>query len=203
MCGLTDETPRASSLLSCAIDPDRLRYALVHVASGRDTRQVMESLEPVWASLGSAYPYAPRSYADMKHNSYGPYQDLAFLTGSVAFLALIIACLGLAALAAYIARTRLQEIGIRKALGASEWMVVRRLTSGHAWVLAGAAAVGAPLAWIAGAQIWQPLFPQTLTPSVPMVAGSIAVLGAVVLVVVGVQAWRAAIISPVQALRDE
>lgn len=183
--------------------PDQIRHALVHVANGQETRDVMASLEPTWASLDSAYSYAPTSYAEIKQGAYGPYQDLALLTGSAAFLALFIACLGLAALAAYIAQTRVKEIGIRKALGASEWSIVRRLTAGHAWVLAGAAAVGAPLAWIAGIRVWQPLFSQALAPSLPMVTGSILALGTVVLLVVGLQAWRAAIISPVEALRDE
>jgi trk system potassium uptake protein TrkA len=149
------------------------------------------------------YPYAPRSYAYYKQTTYGPYRNLALVAGSVAFLAIFIVCLGLAALAAYIAQTRVKEIGVRKALGASEWSVVRRLTANYAWLVVGTAGVGLPLAWWLSARLWQPLFSSALDPNAGILVGSVSALGALVLMVVGWQVWRAARISPVEALRDE
>ena len=183
--------------------PEEIEHALVHVAEGTDTRTVMDAVETVWTTLGSVYPYTPRSYAEFKQNTYGPYRDLALIAGSVALVALIIVCIGLAALAAYVAQTRVKEIGVRKALGASEWSVVRQLTTGYAWLVVGAAVLGVPLAWALAAQLWQPLFSRPLDPTAGIFAGSVAALGTLVLAVVGWQAWRAACISPVEALRDE
>jgi ABC-type antimicrobial peptide transport system, permease component len=184
-------------------DPEEIEYALARVKPGRDTREVMENLESVWRTLGSAYPYKPRSYADLKQSHYGPMEDLSLIVGTVALIALLIVCLGVAALAAYTAQSRVKEIGIRKAVGADTWGIVRLLAGSYAGLLAGAAVVGVPLAWWLAARLWQPLFSRPLDPNVAIFAGSVVALGALVLAVVGTQAWQAAQKNPATALRDE
>ncbi|MCF7910895.1 MAG: ABC transporter permease [Candidatus Cloacimonetes bacterium] len=66
-----------------------------------------------------------------------------------AIIAILIACLGLFALAAFITEKRTREIGIRKVLGSSIWSIVVLLTSDFIkWVLI-ANLVAWPLAWYA------------------------------------------------------
>jgi putative ABC transport system permease protein len=117
-------------------------------------------------------------------------------------LALLIACFGLFGLAALAVAQRRTEVGIRKALGASATAIVGLFTKDILKLAAGAVVIAVPLTYW-GAQQWLQNFAYRidLEPGVFVVAGGL--VGAVALLTVGVQAFRAARIDPATTLRDE
>lgn len=120
----------------------------------------------------------------------------------VAFMTILIACLGLFGLATYAAEQRIKEIGVRKVLGASTVNIVSLLSKDFLKLVAIAAVIAFPVAWFA-MNSWLRDFSYRISigPAVFLVAAGIALL--IALFTVSFQAIRAAIRNPVKSLRSE
>jgi ABC-type antimicrobial peptide transport system permease subunit len=124
------------------------------------------------------------------------------LTAGFGLLALALACVGIYGIMAYSVEQRRNEIGIRLALGAQPGQVRRMILGESSWLAAAgivagmAAALG--LTRLVKSMLYgiQPYDPPTL-------AGSIALLLAVVLTASWIPARRAASVQPMEALRHE
>ena len=127
---------------------------------------------------------------------------VAVLARYFAGLAILISALGLLGLAAFTAERRRKEIGIRKALGASELGIVWLLTSSLTWLVVGAIALALPLSYLL-MQRWLEGFAYRVAWQWWYFAA--AGLGALLIagLTVSVQAWRAARRNPVLSLRAE
>jgi putative ABC transport system permease protein len=122
--------------------------------------------------------------------------------GFFAGLAILTAGLGLFALAAYAARLRIREIGIRKVLGATPWSLLALQSRDFLFLMGMALSVSLPLAawgvreWLQNYAYRTPLGWQILIlPPAAVVVFALAV--------VGYQALRAASADPVKSLRYE
>ncbi|MEO6328715.1 MAG: ABC transporter permease [Ginsengibacter sp.] len=126
--------------------------------------------------------------------------------GQIAFiftlLAVVIACLGLFALAAFTASQRTKEIGIRKVLGASVASIVQMLSSEFLKLVLIASCIALPVAWLV-INKWLQDFAYHVNVSWWMLAlpGAVAML--IALITVSSQAIKAAIANPVKSLRTE
>ena len=127
---------------------------------------------------------------------------LADLAGFFGAAALLLACIGLYSVLAYLVIQRTQEIGVRIALGSSRASVLW-LVLGDALVLVGlGVAVGVPTALALSHFIASLLF--GLTPTDPMTIGVVVmILLAVTFLSSYIPARRAAGIDPINALRFE
>jgi putative ABC transport system permease protein len=174
---------------------------LVQLAPG-SAAAAIDRLQQAWNEV---HPNAPfeASFVDAELNAqYRAEQRLGQLIGLFSGLAIIIACLGLFGLAAYTAQQRTQEIGIRKALGASLGGLVVNLSREFIALVGVAILVAAPLAYV-GMQQWL----QTFAYRIDVGVGTLIAAGAVALVIalltVSTQTFRAARIDPATALRSE
>ena len=182
--------------------PERYDHALVRARTG-DVASVQRDVKQVWRErLDTVYPFESRFYEDVLRMRYGPLGDLASLVGGVALLAILIAALGLLSLAAYHVQTRTKEIGVRKALGASIFEVVTQLSRPFALLVAGAAVVAAPVAWILN-QWWLQLMADPVSVGVGIVMFCVVGLVGIALLTIATQTVRAARIDPATTLRDE
>ncbi|RKO69586.1 ABC transporter permease [Sphingobacterium puteale] len=118
------------------------------------------------------------------------------------FLTLFIACLGLLGLAAYTTEARSKEIGIRKVLGASVPGIIHLLSSNYIKLILLAFLIAGPIAYY--------LFNNWLNDFVyhiemPWWAYLIAILivTLVAFITIGFQTFKAALLNPVNSLRDE
>ena len=117
-------------------------------------------------------------------------------------LALIIGCMGLYGLVAFLALQRQKEIGIRKVLGASVSGIVYLFSKEFTWMVLISFLIAAPLGFIA-MKSWL----QTFANRIPLHAGYF--LGAFLLsliiagLTVGFQAVQAALANPVKSLKTE
>jgi putative ABC transport system permease protein len=117
-------------------------------------------------------------------------------------LAVLIACLGLLGLAAFIVAKRTKEIGIRKVLGASVANVIVHLSKSFLRLVGIAFLVATPITWVL-ANNWLEGFAYRIAVRWWMfgLAGLIAI--GVAAGIVGFLALRAAAVDPVTSLRTE
>jgi putative ABC transport system permease protein len=168
----------------------------------KSTKEVLDKIESLWKQFapGNAFEYSFLN--DDYGKMYNAEQRLGQTFGIFAGLAIIIACLGLFALAAFTAEQRTKEIGIRKTLGASVNSIVFLLSREYGKLVLIAFVLSTPIAWY-GIQWWiqNYSYHATLGLTIYLFAGGIAFLIAVV--TIGYQCIRAAMANPAQSLRSE
>jgi putative ABC transport system permease protein len=129
---------------------------------------------------------------------------LSFIASSLAVIALIafvLALMGVYSLMAYVTSQRTQEIGVRMALGASWWQVVRLTTTQALRITVAGTIVGAALAFGLG-RVMQSILLGIVTTSLLQLAGLVAVLATAALLAAYLPARRAAKLDPTNALRE-
>ena len=189
------------------IGPVVLHYALstsmmTIKLRGGDVRQAISSVSALWKKYS---PDQPIRYTFLDEDFANMYADVT-RTGKIftsfAVLAIIIACLGLFALSAFLAEQRSKEIGIRKVLGASVQGITTLLSVDFIKLVLLAILIASPIAWWAMHK-WLQDFAYRVTISWWMFA--LAGLGAILiaLITVSFQSIKAALANPVKSLRSE
>jgi predicted permease len=129
-----------------------------------------------------------------------PFQVTSWVAGFLAGVALLLTLTGIYGVMAYLVSQRTREIGIRVALGANGWDVVRMILRQSAWLAGGGAAVGAGLALSVA-----PVFAHQLQAIQPYdwvpYAVTAAVVVAAALAASYAPARRAVAVDPVRTLR--
>jgi putative ABC transport system permease protein len=94
-----------------------------------DPKEAVEIAENAWKEVAPNEPFEFAFLDESFDEMYRAEQRLGVLFSIFTGLAIFIACLGLFGLAAFTAEQRTKEIGIRKAMGASSFSIVRLLSS--------------------------------------------------------------------------
>ncbi len=134
---------------------------------------------------------------------YADVQRTGHIFTSFAVLAIIIACLGLFALSAFMAEQRSKEIGIRKVLGATVSNITALLSIDFVKLVLIAILIASPIAWY-GMDKW---FLQDFAYKAPIswwifiLSGMAAI--AIALFTVSFQSIKAALMNPVKSLKSE
>jgi putative ABC transport system permease protein len=170
--------------------------------SGADTKQVISYIGSVWKSF---LPDQPFRYTFLDESFASMYADV-IRTGKIftsfAVLAIIIACLGLFALSAFMAEQRTKEIGIRKVLGASVRGISTMLSKDFLKLVIMAIVIASPIAWWVMVKWLQDFaYRIPVTWRFFVIAGVAALF--IALITVSFQAIKAAIANPVKSLRTE
>jgi putative ABC transport system permease protein len=114
----------------------------------------------------------------------------------------LIACMGLAGMASFIAESRTKEIGIRKAIGASSYNIITLMSKSNLRPLLLAFLIACPLAYLS-VNRWLQNFNYRieLGPEVFIAAGVIS--GALGIAIVVLQSLRTSATNPVDLLKSE
>lgn len=178
-----------------------LQYLLVKFR----TTNLMETMQQLKNTFDKVAPNVAFEYTflDEKLESlYRTEQRLAKVIFIFAGLAILIACLGLFALAAFATERRTKEIGIRKVLGASVSNIVGLLSKEFLQLVGIAFLVAAPIAWWAMNRWLQDFaYRVDLEWWVFVLAGGLA--GIIAFMTVSFQSVKAALANPVEALKRE
>jgi len=170
--------------------------------NGGKAKEALAFIQSTWKELNPDHPFNYQFLDDHFKEVYRTDEQITQMVGILAFLAILISCLGLFGLASYSAERRIKEIGVRKVLGASISNIVSLLSKHFIWLVLIANAIAWPLAWFTVNE-WM----QDYAYRVPMswwvfaLAGIVA-LG-IALVTVSLLAMKAAMANPVQSLRSE
>ena len=183
-------------------NPGNMNSIEYRLAPTVNAHQAIAKLTPIFNRYNPSFPYIFQ-FADA---AYAKKFDLETLVGKLAGLfaglAILISCLGLFGLAAYMAEQRHKEISIRKVLGATISQVWILLSRDFLLLVLISCLIASPIAWyfLSG---WLLKYPYRITigPWVFLVAGVVALV--ITLVTVSFQAVRAAVAKPVEGLRSE
>jgi predicted lysophospholipase L1 biosynthesis ABC-type transport system permease subunit len=126
---------------------------------------------------------------------------IARALGVVSAIALVLSVMGIYSLMAFLTAQRTQEIGVRMALGAGRWQVVRAITSRAIVITAIGAGIGSALALGLG-RVMESLLFGLVNISLVQLVSLVMVLAAVALFAAYVPARRAARVDPMTALRE-
>ncbi len=183
------------------IDPGNMWCMSVKLSTG-NLKDHLALVEQEWKKLAPDYPFTYQFVDETIERQYKAEQNTGVLIGSFAMLAILIACLGLLGLTAFMTEQRKKEIGVRKVLGASVSGIVFLLSKDFSRLIIIAFVLVVPLAWYAMSQ-WLSDFAYqvTINPFVFVGAGLIVV--AIAFLSVFYQALKAAVINPSETLRNE
>jgi predicted permease len=179
-------------------------FNVIHVrfAKGKSTAQSMADMEKVFKQYNPEYPFTPYFVDEKYAAKFSSEQTTGTLTAFFAGLAIFISCLGLFGLAAYMAESRIKEIGVRKVLGASVAGVTALLSKDFIKLVMISILIASPVAWWAMNK-WLAGFNYRTSISwwIFLVAGILALV--IALFTVSFQAIKAAIANPIKSLRTE
>ena len=184
-------------------NPARFQVALAQLVANPPAPP-MEALAAAWGQFDKANPPSLRAYDELTRARTGAnaLSEVSEILALVAGMALLISCLGLLGIALYTVQTRVQEIGIRKALGASVASIVGELARDFLLLIGVAVGVGLPLAWWINT-LWLSSFAYRIEMGWAPLTLSAAALLALALLAIGPQTLRAARLDPAITLRDE
>jgi len=124
------------------------------------------------------------------------------LMGYFTLLAIVLACMGLFAMASFIITSRTKEIGIRKVNGATVPEIMQMLNLSFMKWIGIAFVIATPLAWYVMSR-WLSGFAYRISLSwwIFVLTGIISYL--IIMITIGFQSYRAATVNPVKTLKTE
>ncbi len=177
------------------------QVASVKVTSG-EMSGTIKSIEKVWDKF---MPNQPFRYSFMDDNYARMYEDvqrMGYVFACFAGLAIVVACLGLFALSAFMVEQRSKEICIRLVLGASVKTVFRLLTQNFVKLVVISFVIATPLAWFMMRKWLEDYeYKIELTWDVFAISGLLSIT--IALLTVSYQSIRAALTKPADGLRSE
>ncbi|MBL7104961.1 MAG: ABC transporter permease [Bacteroidales bacterium] len=181
--------------------PERCRLMFVKTSGGNQV-EINDQIQATWESVFPNFPFEPQNLKDIYEKTYTDESRLIRIIGYFSILAILISCLGLFALAAYMTEQRTKEIGIRKVLGASVSGVISLVSKEFLkWVVI-ANIIAFPLAWLA-MDNWLNgyVYHTKLSPEIFIYAFILSV--AIALITVSYQSIKSAIRNPVNSIKYE
>jgi putative ABC transport system permease protein len=169
---------------------------------GDNARAVVSEIEKIWKKRAPGQPLLYAFLDEDFQRMYKSEEKLGSMFNVFAMLAILIACLGLFALTAFITEQRTKEIGIRKVLGATVGSIVVLLSKEFGKLIVISFVIAVPIA-IYGVNWW--LNGYTFRTDIGIFVYAMA--GLLVLAIswatMSFQSFKAASSDPVKSLRSE
>lgn len=182
-------------------DPTEFAAILARYAPGQKEKARQE-IKAAFASLDGANPYEAESVGALVGRIVNPLVDLGWILGLIAAFAAAIGILGLLGMATFSVQSRMREIGIRKALGASIPTLIYRLASEYVGLVGTGILIGLPVAWWLNAQ-WLQRLEVHVDVGLAALFGTGLLLAVLAVAAIFPKTLRAALTPPVRVLRDE
>ena len=167
-----------------------------------DVHGLITDIKKQWDSYNTGLPFSYSFLDDQFAQLYSSEEHVGAIFTTFSVIAVIIACLGLFGLAAFMIRQRVKEIGIRKVLGASPQTITLMLSKEFLLLVVIASFIAFPITWYAMDK-WLQSFAYRVNIQwwVFVLAALIAVV--IAFVTISFQAIKAALANPVKSLRSE
>ncbi len=177
------------------------RMMVIHI-NGEDVPRTLDHIRDVMGEFDPRHALEYDFLDDTLDQLYVSENQIIALTGLFAGICVVISCLGLFGLSAFITERRTKEIGVRKVLGASSTQIIFMLSVPSlilvliASVIASTSAYLAIGEWLAGFA-----YRADINPLVFVMATALVII--VAFVTIALQSLKTAQANPVKALRYE
>ena len=165
-------------------------------------QQALAKIEPVFKQYNAGNPFVFKFVDEEYAKKFSNEMRIGHLATFFAILAIFISCLGLFGLASYITEQRTREIGIRKVLGASVFIIWRLLSKEFVMLVVIALFISIPVAYYM-MQYWLQDYQYRINISWGIFAAAGAGSLLVTLLTVSYQSIKAALMNPVKSLKTE
>ena len=166
-----------------------------------DWYKSLHAIEEVYRSLAPDRPFDAVFLEDRLDQLYQAEKRSGTLMNALSLLALVLAMLGLGAIASYIAFNRQKEMGIRKVLGASSLEVLLLLNKDFMLLTVVSVVLAAPFTLWFGNQ-WLNNFAFHITPGISHLLAAGLGTALVVAAVVSLRSLRTASQAPVESIKQ-
>jgi putative ABC transport system permease protein len=148
------------------------------------------------------YAFNGEFYEESINNFYKADNQLGLMYKYASIIAILIACLGLIGMAAFMAEQRKKEIGIRKVMGADISNIIGLLSKDFVVLVLVATLIGLPLAWYFSKE-WLQGFVHRIDISWGYFAITIAMAFTISMLSVAYHSLSSALMNPVKSLKSE
>ncbi|MBS1487544.1 MAG: ABC transporter permease [Bacteroidetes bacterium] len=180
-----------------------VEYKLLQVKYSGSYDEAGKAIEEAWMKVNPNLKVDYKDFYTEVHKLYDIFfGDLVSIIGLIAFLAVVISCLGLLGMATYTTETRIKEISIRKLLGSSDGALIYLLSKGFLVVLLIAILIAVPAAYFIN-NLWLEQVAYHVSVDFSTIALGTAILILFGVLTVGSQTYRAVWIKPVDNLKNE
>jgi len=185
-----------------SMSSDGGNVVILRINPAANMRVALAKIAEVFKRYNPDQPFEYRFTDEVYAEKFGNEERIGKLAGSFAILAILISCLGLFGLTAFVAEQRKKEIGVRKILGASVMNVWSLLSKDFVMLVLISFLIAAPVSWYCmNNWLLHYQYHTALSWWIFAIAGGGAI--GITLVTVSFQAIKAAIGNPVKALRTE
>ncbi|UHG92175.1 ABC transporter permease [Spirosoma oryzicola] len=182
-------------------DGMRSRMAALKM-DGNDLPKTVKAIEAVFNGVFPEYVFEHRFIDELLDEFYKAEHIMLALTQVFALIAILIGCLGMYGLVAFMVESKSKEIGVRKVLGASAGQVLWLFGREFGRLIVVAFLVAAPLGWwLMNTWLQDYVYRTPLTGWMFLL--TILVTTAITLLTVSAQSVKAALTNPVKSLRSE
>ena len=170
--------------------------------NGQNVEAGLADIEATWAELVPDWPFQYSFLDEHFEEMYRSDQQLTSVVSIMAFLAIIIAAMGLFGLSSITTERRTKEIGIRKVLGASVLRIVTQSSSRFALLVLLAFLIISPFTYVL-LERWLTSFAYRIdiNPIIFLLGGMLAL--AIAMITISYHTVRSALKNPVNTLRYE
>lgn len=168
-----------------------------------NTKEALKETEAIFKRYNPQYPFEYTFVDEAYAQKFKDTQRHGVLAGLFTGVSIIVSCLGLFALSAYMAENRKKEIGVRKVLGASAFSVVQLFSREFVVLVLVACILAFPISYWLSDRFFLQMYVYRISAGwgVFMLSGVGILLLAIV--TVSSQAIKTALSNPVDSLRDE
>jgi putative ABC transport system permease protein len=167
-----------------------------------DDQAAIEAVSATWKKFSPNQPVRYEFLDDRFVNTYNDVKRFGTIVKIFASLAIIVACLGLFALSAFMIEQRGKEISIRMVLGAPISHILRLLSQNFITLVSISFVMATPIAWYIMNQWLQDYaYRIDITWDVFAITGAAAVF--IALLTIGYQSIKASVMNPIVNLKSE
>ncbi|MHA4810766.1 ABC transporter permease [Flavitalea flava] len=167
-----------------------------------NTEATIKAMENISRQLSPAFPFSYNFLDQDLANLYKGEQQMGSIFNLFAVLAILISCMGLYGLSAFLAQQRTKEIGVRKVLGASLFHIVYLLSTGFTRLVLVSVIIAVPLSYFM-IHRWLDGFAYHIEVNwLVFGMASLAALG-IAWLTVSYESIKAAVANPAKSLRSE
>ena len=178
-----------------------MRYYYIKI-TGNDIQQTVSEIETIWKDLVPKSPFV-YTFLDLEIDKfYAKDQKMSKLIGLFSLLSILISCLGILGLSAYLAQQKNKEISIRKILGASLNQIAGLLIKKHASLILAAVLIFIPIAYLFG-QKWLSSYPYRITIDVLTIVTTIAAIILITGISISWQLVKGVLVNPLETIKSE